>query len=132
MSLPKFYQLLRAGSCPTCPAISSCSWEWDGMEILPTLGTGPCPQLLGVGKQGVALSSTLGRGPRVPAWAGGQLSPEIVEPEPPHNTHLVSPREGYMKGSFRAEVGKNAPHPHYKPPCAPGLITVPSGLRGPS
>lgn len=54
-----------------------------GIEVLPTLGTGPCPQFLGVGRQGAALSSTLGGGPRVPAWAEGQLSPEIAEPGHP-------------------------------------------------
>lgn len=54
-----------------------------GIEVLPTPGTGPCPQFLGVGRQEAALSSTLGGGPRVPAWAEGQLSPEIAEPGHP-------------------------------------------------
>lgn len=90
------------GLAPALPALPCHPAAGNGMEVLPILGTGPCPRLLGVGKQGAALSSTLGRGPSVPAWAEGQLSPEITEPGPV--PHLMSPREGYIKGSFREEM----------------------------
>lgn len=76
------------------------------MEVLPTPGTGPCPQLLGVGRQGAALSSTLGGGPRVPAWAESQLSPEIAEPGPPS---LNDPKGGVYKGGLLCRGVKECP-----------------------
>lgn len=71
------------GLAPALPALPCPPAAGSGIEVLPTPGTGPFPQFLGVGRQGAALSSTLGGGPRVPAWAEGQLSPEIAEPGHP-------------------------------------------------
>lgn len=75
---PHHYKLAPALPALPCPPATK-----SGMEVLPTLGTGPYPRPLGVGRQGAALNSTLGGGPRVPAWAEGQLSTEIAEPGTP-------------------------------------------------
>ena len=55
----------------------------EGWRFYQHTGLGRVLDFSGVGRQGAALSSTLGRGPRVPAWAEGHVSLEIAEPEIP-------------------------------------------------
>lgn len=88
-----FYKtcLRLALALPTLP----CPPAADSMmEVLPTPGTGPCPQLLGWTDKG-HIELHFGQGPRVPAWAKGQLSPDRAEPGPPA---LAGPKERCIQG----------------------------------
>lgn len=85
---------------PALPALPRPPAADSVMEVLPTPGTGPCPQLLGWTDKG-HIELHFGQGPRVPAWAKGQLSPEKAEPGP--LPLLLDPRRGAYRGIFQAE-----------------------------